>query len=109
MSRLGFKGGKLELIAGLEVVSALLFLLPSTRSFGLLLVSAYMGGAIATHVQHDQLHLAAPASAVLCLIWLGAWLRHPEILWSLDRRADDSAGLPVENDVKMAVGISRET
>ena len=65
--------------------------------------------AIATHVQHDQLHLAAPASAVLCLIWLGAWLRHPEILWSLDRRADDSAGLPVENDVKMAVGISRET
>src|SRR3989442_7465249 len=50
----GFAGSKLMLIAAIEAVSALLFLIPRTRSAGLLLVSSYLGGAIATHVQHDQ-------------------------------------------------------
>src|SRR5881396_1163459 len=76
----GFRGDKLTLIAIAEVLSALLFLIPRTRSAGLLLVSAFLGGAIATHVQHDQ-SVLQPA-AVLALLWLGAWLRHPETLWS---------------------------
>jgi hypothetical protein len=77
----GFEGNKLTLIAIVEVLSALLFLVPFTRSAGLLLVSSFMGGAIATHIQHGQSPLQ-PA-VVLCLIWLGAWLRHPKTLWSL--------------------------
>jgi len=58
----------------------LLFLVRSTRAIGLLLVSAYLGGAIATHIQHGQ----APSQPVfvLSLLWLGASLRHPGILWS---------------------------
>ncbi len=77
----GFVGSKLILIAVIEVLSALLFLIPRTRSAGLLLVSSYLGGAIATHVQHDQ-SVVQPA-VVLTILWLGAWLRHPEILWSV--------------------------
>ncbi len=45
---MGFDGNKLMLIAILEILSALLFLIPVTRSFGLLLVSSFLGGAIAT-------------------------------------------------------------
>jgi hypothetical protein len=76
MAVLGFGGGKLISIAVLEIVSALLFAYPRTRGFGLLMVSAYLGGAIATHVGHDQFPLQ-PA-IVLALFWLAIWLRHPQ-------------------------------
>ncbi|HET7748581.1 MAG TPA: DoxX family protein [Terriglobales bacterium] len=76
----GFAGSKLTFVALLEALSALLFLIPATRSAGLLLLSAFLGGAIATHLQHSD-SIFVP-SAVLVLAWLGAWLRNPEILWS---------------------------
>ena len=80
LGAMGFYGNRLMFIATLEVISALLFLVPYSRSIGLLLVSSYMGGAIATHVGHGQPFLQ-PAF-VLALLWLGAWLRHPVILRS---------------------------
>jgi hypothetical protein len=80
MAAMGFSGNKLLFIALLELVSAALFLLPLTRSIGLLLVSSYLGGAIATHVQHDQPILVP--SILLLVIWLGVWLRHREASWS---------------------------
>jgi hypothetical protein len=81
MGALGFDGNRLMFIAVLEIVSAVPFLVTTTRPIGLLLVSAYLGGAIATHVGHGQSGIQ-PAF-LLTLIWLGTWLHHPEILWSL--------------------------
>ena len=80
LGRFGFDGIKLNVIAVLEVASAILFLIPFTRSLGLLLASSFLGGAIATHVQRNDSPLA-PA-VILALIWFGSWLRHPVILWS---------------------------
>jgi hypothetical protein len=82
MAAIGFEGTKLILIAALEVGSGILFAYPRTRSFGLLMVSAYLGGAIATHVGHN-LPLFQPA-IVLALFWLATWLRHPEMVWSVN-------------------------
>jgi len=81
LGAMGLTGNRLMFIAVLEIVSAVLFLIPLTRSGGLLLVSSFMGGAIATHLQHDE-PIVQP-SFVLLLIWLGTWLRHPVILRSL--------------------------
>ncbi len=81
----GFQG-KLMVIAAGEALSALLLLVPRTRSMGLLLVSGLLGGAIATHMQHG-VSLVGPA-ALLVLVWLGAWLRHPQTLWSLTTPAE---------------------
>jgi hypothetical protein len=81
LGAMGFTGNRLIFIAVLEIVSAALFLIPLTRSGGLLLVSSYLGGAIATHLQHGE-PIVQP-SFVLVLIWLGMWLRHPVILRSL--------------------------
>jgi len=78
LGRHGFGGGKLTFMAVLEVASGVLFLAPATRPLGLLFVSAYLGGAIATHVQHDDSPLG-PA-LMLALIWVGTWLRHPQAL-----------------------------
>jgi hypothetical protein len=80
MAALGFFGGKLIFIALLEIASALLFAYQPTRSFGLLMLSAYLGGAIAVHVGHDQLPLQA--ATVLAGVWLSVWLRYPESLRS---------------------------
>lgn len=85
-------GGKIVLLGILEATTAALFLLPRTRSLGLLLISGFLGGAIATHVQHGLLPL--PPAIVLALAWAGVWLRHPGVLWSFDRvraTADPSA------------------
>jgi len=80
LGAMGFNDDRLIAIGVLEMLSALLFLFRSTRSLGLLLVSAYMGGAIATHVGHGSSPIQ-PAF-VLALLWLGAYLCHPQILWS---------------------------
>jgi hypothetical protein len=79
-SSLGFHDPKLTLVAILEIVSALLLFGRGTRAIGLLMASAYMGGAIATHLQPSQ-SPAAPA-VILALIWIGVWMRHPEMGWS---------------------------
>ena len=83
LGTMGFDGHKLTFIALLEVASAVLFLVPFTRSAGLLLVSSFMGGAIATHLQHEPFQSIVGPSAVLALIWLGAALRHREVLWGV--------------------------
>ena len=81
----GFGGGKITLVATLELLSALLFLFAPARSIGLLLVSAFLGGAIATHVQSGEYSGALAPALFMSLCWLGAWLRHPEVLWSVNR------------------------
>ena len=97
---MGFDGNKLIFIATLEILSAVLFLVPVTRSFGLLMVSAFMGGAIATHVGHDK-PLIQPA-IVLVIFWLGTWLRHPQILWSLFRATPASSQLAQQENRPIA-------
>lgn len=91
LSAMGFDGGKLTFVGLLEVFSAALFLIPATRSAGLLFVSSFLGGAIATHLQHAE-PIAGP-SVILSLLWFAAWLRHPQIFWSwpLTRSASPAA------------------
>lgn len=86
MTVLGFGGGKLTLVAILEIASALLFIFTKSRSFGLLFLSAFLGGAVCAHVQVGQFADAAGPAVILALAWAGAWLRHPEMMWSLKER-----------------------
>lgn len=70
------------LIVGLgELASAILFVVPRTHSLGVLLLSAYFGGAIATHMQHGE-PFVIPA-ALLVLVWLAGYLRNVGLLASL--------------------------
>ena len=93
LGALGFTGNRLMFIAVLEIVSAVLFLIPLTRSGGVLLVSSFLGGAIATHLQHGE-PIVQP-SFVLLLIWLGTWLRHPVILRSFhSARQETGSAVP---------------
>jgi hypothetical protein len=73
-------GDQVVLIGVGELVSALLFAIPRTHSLGLLLLSAYMGGAIVTQMQHGESY--AVPSVILVVIWVTGFLRHPEVFQS---------------------------
>jgi hypothetical protein len=93
MGKLGFSGGKLTFIAILEIIGAASFILPRTRSIGLLWVSSYLGGAICAHVQAGEFDKAFSPAMVLLVSWVGTWLRHPQMLWSIarDRRGSGAS------------------
>lgn len=76
---LGVGGGTNVMILGiLELLIVVLFLVPRTAFVGLLLMIAYMGGAIAVHfVNHQPL---ATVVIIQVLIWLTGFFRFPE--WS---------------------------
>ena len=60
-----------------ELVSVILFVIPRTGILGTLLLAAYMGGAIATHLEHG-LPVIAPC-AIQAFVWIAAFVRFPEL------------------------------
>ena len=103
MASLGYEGAVYFLIAGLELITAIIFWNRSTRPFGLLLVSSYFGGAISAHLASGNPSLARgpymaymlshpaagviPAILLLASAWIGTWLLYPKMLSSLRERA----------------------
>ena len=66
------------MIGIVELVSLLLFIFPRTGVIGTILLSAYMGGAIATHVQHG-VPILAPC-IILTFVLLVSFYRFPELV-----------------------------
>ena len=63
-----------RLIGAGALVTALLLLIPRTLSLGILLTSAFWGGAICTHMAHGEPYLLQ--AVLLALSWAGAYLRN---------------------------------
>jgi uncharacterized membrane protein YphA (DoxX/SURF4 family) len=76
--------GKLMLIGIGELIAAILFLIPRTSSLGVLLLSAHLGGAIATHMEHGEMFI--PQAIMLLLVWVANYLRNPEMLASFTKK-----------------------
>jgi hypothetical protein len=73
---------KTYLVIGvIELASLILFIIPRTGIIGTLLLSAYMGGAIATHLEHNE-SVIAPC-VILCFTLLVAVYRFPELKTTL--------------------------
>ena len=68
------------IIASGEVASLVLFLILKTQSLGTLLLSSYMGGAIAFHMSVGDPFIGQ--SAILVAIWVASILRNPNTLSS---------------------------
>jgi hypothetical protein len=66
-----------RLLGIIELASVILFTIPRTGLLGLLLLSSYLGGAIATHLQHQQ-NILFPM-AIEVLLWIAAVIRFPEM------------------------------
>ncbi len=62
----------LTLISVTAVVCGSLLLIPGTRTLGLLMSSAYWGGAIVAHLTYND-SVLMPAG-ILTMLWIGHWL-----------------------------------
>ena len=83
----GISPGTYRVLGLVELASAALFIVPRTMVLGLLLLASYLGGAIATHLQHQQ-SIALPA-AIEAMVWMAAVLRIPKLFtWPERSRAE---------------------
>jgi len=76
-SSFGINATMYRLIGILEIISLILFIIPRTGVLGTMLLVAYLGGAIVTHLEHQQ--PVAMAVAIQILLWITAFLRFPEL------------------------------
>ncbi|MEY3198649.1 MAG: hypothetical protein RJA13_607 [Bacteroidota bacterium] len=60
-----------------ELISLILFIIPRTGIIGTLFLVAYLGGAIATHLEHGQ-SIVAPC-VIQAFLWVVAIYRFPEL------------------------------
>ncbi len=76
-ARFGFTTQKMEAIGVVEVIVALLILIPRLSFIGGILLTAYLGGATVTHVRVDDPYYMPIVMGVL--LWIALGLREPEI------------------------------
>ena len=57
-----------------EIVGVVLFLIPATQRSGLLLLTAYLGGAMAAEIPY---HMVMAPGIPLALLWIAAFIRKP--------------------------------
>jgi len=83
MAQLGWPAdaGTIYLLAALLLGSTLLFAVPRTAMLGAILLTAYLGGAIATHVRVGSPLFSHILFGVYLgiMIWGGLWLRDPRL------------------------------
>ncbi|HVZ88684.1 MAG TPA: DoxX family protein [Polyangia bacterium] len=75
--QVGYALGVIRPLGVVLALSTLLHLLPRTRFLGALLLTAYLGGATATHVRLGQPFWIPIAMGAI--IWLGYLLRDPSL------------------------------
>ena len=78
---LGYPAGTVLLIGIIELVCLALYLVPRTAVLGALLMTGYLGGAVATHVRISSpllTHTLFPVYVAL-LVWGGLYLRDPRL------------------------------
>lgn len=77
MVKLGWPQSMANTIISLEVCCLALYLFPPTAVLGAVLLTGYLGGAVATHLRVGE----SPAMAVIVgvVAWAGLYLREPRV------------------------------
>jgi hypothetical protein len=73
----GFPDGSLVPIGVVELACVVVYLIPRTAVLGAILLTGYLGGAVATHVRASEAFV--PPLVVGILAWLGLYLREPRL------------------------------
>jgi hypothetical protein len=76
-SHLGYPAGVLGALAFLEVACTVLYVVPRTAVLGAILLTGYLGGAVATHVRVGD-PFAIPL-VLGALLWAGLFLRDERV------------------------------
>jgi uncharacterized membrane protein YphA (DoxX/SURF4 family) len=79
-AKLGYSADTMFKIGIVEVVVTILFLIPRTSFLGAILLTAYLGGATATHVRVGDPFFFPPLLGVV--VWIAYALRRPDVIKS---------------------------
>jgi len=89
----GYPAEVLTTIGVLEVSCVILYVIPQVAVLGAVLMTAYLGGAVATHVRASEAWFAPVIVAALA--WLGLYLREPRLHELLPlRRLPETDSMP---------------
>lgn len=77
MAHLGYPEKLVIPLGILEIVCALIYAIPRTSVFGAVLLTAYFGGATATHVRVGEAFYAPVVFGIL--VWIGLYLREERL------------------------------
>jgi len=90
---LGFAEQHLPVIGALGLISTLLYAFPRTSLLGAILLTAYFGGAVATHVRLNNPLFTHTLFTVYfgILIWGGLWLRNSKLRELLPLRQSNAS------------------
>jgi DoxX-like family len=78
--RLGYRESTIIPIGVVLIVCTILYLIPRTAVLGAILLTAYLGGAVATHVRAGEPVFSIVFAIVFgVLVWLGLYLRNPTL------------------------------
>jgi hypothetical protein len=71
---LGYPQSTIVPIGMIELACVILYAIPQTAGLGAILLTGYLGGAVATHVRVEDGQFFGPVLAGV-LVWLGLYLR----------------------------------
>ncbi len=77
VDKFGYAEGALLPIGLLELTCVLLYVVPRTSVLGAPLLTAYLGGAVATHVRVGDVFVLPVLVGIL--VWVGLYLRDPRV------------------------------
>jgi hypothetical protein len=77
-AHLGYPDRLVPVVLALEIGCAVLYAVPQTAALGAILMTGYLGGAVASHVRVGEGKFVVPV-VVGVLVWLGLFLRDARV------------------------------
>jgi hypothetical protein len=77
VSKFGYQASVLTTLGVLELLCTAIYVIPRTRVLGAILLTGYLGGAVATHVRVSDPFVAPLLLGVL--LWAGLYLLDPRV------------------------------
>ena len=74
-ARIGWPDSALPTLAFMQLTALVLFLIPRTAVLGAILLTGYLGGAVATYVRIGEWYPPLVPFSTAAIAWIGLWLR----------------------------------
>src|SRR5579863_6810658 len=79
-TELGYSKSVILPLGAVLLICTLLYLIPATAFLGAILLTGYLGGAVASHLRAGAGWFPVTFPAMVgALLWLGLWLREPRL------------------------------
>ena len=88
--RIGWPDSALPMLAYLQLGSLLLYLIPRTSVLGAILLTGYLGGAIATYVRIGEFYPVLVPLSTSMIAWAGLYLRDERLRSLIPIRKNNS-------------------